>query len=75
MFFFFFNTSDFSELSFFPNRQLDLAAAGLFVISGVVVKAGALGFQFLKVEVYKSLRLDAVINFSFLSLVFYTFVF
>lgn len=68
-----YNTVCFRELSFFNNSQYAAAGPAIFLFSGILLKAGAGGVQFLKVELYKSLGLDAVINFSFVSLLFYIF--
>lgn len=61
-----FNTVDFTQLIFFNNyKSLNLFFFFFFV--GLGVKMGVAGLHFLKIEIYKNLRVDSVINFSFYS--------
>ena len=60
-----YNTLNFGELNFFPNKNY------FIFILGFSLKLGIAGFHFLKVEIYKNLKIDSIINFSFFSLAGY----
>lgn len=68
-----YNMAGFDDLFYFSELTTKKQKAVLLFFIGLLLKAGAGGLHFLKVEVYKSLKIDAVLNFSFLSLVFYLF--
>lgn len=63
--FYLYNTSNFLELNYLPKKNI------FIFILGFSLKLGIAGFHFLKVEIYKNLRLDSIINFSFFSLLGY----
>lgn len=69
------NSVVFSELILLLDKGARAGAPLVLVTVGMLIKSGAIGAQFLKVEVYKGLKLDAVLNFSFVSTLFYVYVF
>jgi len=66
-----FNTVDFSQLVLFTSYSPQNYFSFFFLFIGFSLKLGAPGFQFFKVELYKNLRIDSIINFSFYSLFIY----
>ena len=64
--FFRFSSTNFIELILFSNYTTTSLPLYLFLL-GFSIKMGVPGFHFLKAEVYKNLKLDAIINFSFFS--------
>lgn len=69
-----FNTLSFFELSLLAACNKGMILFCFFFFLGLIIKIGATGFHFLKVEIYKNLKVDALINFSFLSLFFYVLI-
>jgi len=66
-----FNTVDYIQLSFFSTYSLESYFSFFFILIGFNLKLGAPGFQFFKVELYKNLRIDSIVNFSFYTLFIY----
>ena len=64
------NTTNFYELLYFSNNTRLIFFYYIWFV-GFSLKLGLPGLHFFKLEIYKSLRLDSIINFSFLSLIGY----
>jgi hypothetical protein len=62
-----FGTTDLIELKNFLNYNKNFNIFYCFLYLGFTIKLGVSGFHFLKIEIYKNLKVDAIINFSFLS--------
>ena len=63
-----FNTTNFLELNIFFNYNDKIKTSQFFFFIGFNLKLGLPGFHFFKAEIYKNLKLDSILNFSFLSL-------
>lgn len=59
------NTSSFLELSYFIHNGFFSTLLNFFIFLAVISKFGVLGFHLFKAELYKHLKLQNVINFSF----------
>jgi hypothetical protein len=67
------NTVNFKQLQYFSKQPSNTTSMYILVL-GLAIKMGLPGLHMFKVEVYKNLRVDAILNFSFLSVLGYVLV-
>lgn len=66
-----FNTLNLVEISYFSKTKKDIFLFFAFFFVGLNIKIGGAGFHFFKINIYKVFSIPAVLNFSFLALIFY----